>query len=76
MPKPEKVPDPDHAANRRLMWGIYLAALAWGLMIGLGALLHDTTRGLIVFGVVLALTGIWALLLLRWERKRNSREKF
>jgi hypothetical protein len=72
-------PKPDHprheeatpGANRRIAWWILLAALAWGLLIGVGALLQDWRRGLIVFAVVLVLTGLWAALQLAFERRRN-----
>ena len=67
-----KSPSQDPTANRRIQWWVFLAALVWGLMIGLGAFLRDPLRGLFVFLVVLGLAGLWSLLLLHFERKRQA----
>ena len=73
-PKPNPNPHEETSpgANRRIAWWILLAALAWGLMIGVGAFLQDWRRGAIVVAVVIVLAGLWAALQLRFERRRNS----
>ena len=45
----------------------------WGLMIGVGALLQNIYRGAIVFSVVLVLFGLWALVLLSFQRRPNNK---
>lgn len=58
-------------ANRRIAWWILLAALVWGLMIGVGAFLQDWRRGAIVFAVVLLLISLWAALQVAFQRRVN-----
>jgi Flp pilus assembly protein TadB len=72
MSKPQQHEESTPGANRRIAWWILLAALVWGLMIGVGAFLQDWRRGVIVFAVVLVLAGLWAALQLAFERRRNS----
>lgn len=73
MPKPQpKHEESSPGANRRIAWWILLAALVWGLMIGVGAFLQDWRRGAIVFAVVIVLAGLWAALQLAFERRRKS----
>ena len=67
--KPPKPIDEDSRDNRRLLWLVYFGALVWGLLIGVGAMLQNLMRGAVVFGVVLFLCGLWALVLLRFKRR-------
>jgi len=69
--KPSKPADEDNRANRRLLWTVFFGALAFGLILGVGAFLQDPRRGAIVFATVLTLTGLWALALLRFGRRRQ-----
>jgi hypothetical protein len=73
-PKPKANPHEESTpgANRRIAWWILLAALVWGLMIGVGAFLQDWRRGAIVFAVVIILAGLWAALQLAFERRKIS----
>lgn len=71
-PPPHAHEEATPGANRRTAWWILLAALAWGLMIGVGAFLQDWRRGAIVFAVVLVLAGLWAALQLAFQRRGNS----
>ena len=57
--------------NRRLRWMVFFGALAWGLMIGVGAMIQNLLRGAIVFAVVLVLCGLWALVLMRFVRRNR-----
>jgi hypothetical protein len=63
-------------ANRRIAWWILLAALVWGLLIGVGAFLQDWRRGAIVFAVVIVLAGLWAMLQLAFQRRNNTPQNF
>ena len=67
--KPTKPLDDEKRENRRILWLVFYGALAWGLMIGVGAMIQNVLRGVIVFAVVLMLFGLWALVLLRFERR-------
>ncbi len=69
--RPTKPIDDQSDSNRLLLWLVFFGALAWGLLIGVGAFLQDPLRGLIVFGVVLLLTGLWALALLKFQRRKH-----
>lgn len=72
MKEPKPIRDPAEAGvNRRLLWLVFFSALAFGLMIGVGAMLQSVLRGAIVFAVVLVLCGLWALVLLRFERRNR-----
>ena len=70
--KPTEPLDEQKRDNRRLLWLVFFGALAWGLMIGVGAMLQNVLRGAIVFGVVLLLCGLWAIVLLRFQRREES----
>ena len=70
--KPTKPIERESRDNRRLLWLVFFGALAWGLMIGVGAMLQNVLRGAIVFAIVLVLCGLWALVLLRFERNKQS----
>ena len=70
--KPTKPIERESRDNRRLLWLVFFGALIWGLMIGIGAMLQNVLRGAIVFAIVLVLCGLWALVLLRFERQKNS----
>lgn len=61
-------------AGRRIAWWLLLAALVWGLTIGVGAFLQDYRRGLIVFAVVLVLAGVWAALQLHFQRRQAEKD--
>ena len=69
--KPTKPIDDETRDNRRLLWFVFFGALAWGLMMGVGAMLQNVLRAAIVFSVVLVLCGLWVLVLLRFERRRR-----
>ena len=73
MKEPKPIHDPaEKRTNRRLLWLVLVAAMAWGLMLSVGAFLQDSVRGAIVFSVVLVFMGLWALALLRFERRRRD----
>ncbi|MCA9270054.1 MAG: hypothetical protein KDA41_16345 [Planctomycetales bacterium] len=72
-PHPPKPDVAEKLANGRIMWGIFAAAIAWGLMIGVGAFLQQAARGAVVFAVVLTLAGLWAGLLFYFQRRRNAK---
>ena len=67
--KPTKPLDEEKRDNRRILWMVFFGALVWGLMIGVGAMIQNVLRGAVVFAVVLLLCGLWALVLLRFQRR-------
>ena len=48
-----------------------LLMTAFALIIGVGAFLQDAMRGVIVFCVVFLFAGLWALALLRFQRRQR-----
>jgi hypothetical protein len=54
------------------LWALLAAALAWGLILGVGALLKDVLRGIIVLGFVVLFALAWAWLLVRFARRRRN----
>ena len=73
MMKPSLPAEDETRNNRRILWMVFFGALVWGLMIGVGALLQNIYRGAIVFSVVLVLFGLWALVLLSFQRRPNNK---
>jgi hypothetical protein len=69
----EDEPSKPASANQRILWGLLAAALAWGVILAVGALLKDTRRGLIALGFVALFALFWTWLLLRFSR-RGARE--
>ena len=67
--KPTKPIDNETRDNRRMLWMVYFGALVWGLLIGTGAMIQNVSRGVIVFSVVLILFALWALVLMRFQRR-------
>lgn len=67
--KPTKPIDDETRDNRRMLWMVYFGALVWGLLIGTGAMIQNVSRGVIVFAVVLILFALWALVLMRFQRR-------
>ena len=69
--KPHKPVDENSSENRRILWLVFFGALAFALIIGVGAFLQDVQRGVIVFCVVFLFAGLWALALLRFQRRQR-----
>ncbi len=58
-------------AKQRLMWGLAVAVLVWGLYLAVGAVLfnYDIRKGLIVFSCTLGFLGLW------WSVYRVSQQE-